>query len=85
MPFKGPVGAVRVGRVNGEWIVNPTFTQNADESDIDLIVAGTKKAVTMIEGSSKNVSEADMIAAVEFAHEQHHQDLRAPGRARTRR
>ena len=67
IPFQGPVGAVRVGRLNGEWIVNPTFTES-DESDIDLVVAGTKKAVTMIEGSSKNVSEDDMIAAVEFAH-----------------
>ncbi len=68
MPFKGPVGAVRVGRVNGEWLVNPTFIES-EESDIDLIVAGTKKAVTMIEGSSKNVSEEDIINAVEFAHD----------------
>lgn len=67
MPFKGPVGAVRVGRVNGEWIVNPTFAE-IEMSDIDLVVAGTNKAVTMIEGSSKNVSEDDMINAVEFAH-----------------
>nr|HPN14366.1 polyribonucleotide nucleotidyltransferase [Spirochaetota bacterium] len=67
IPFQGPVGAVRVGRLNGEWIVNPTFSES-DESDIDLVVAGTKKAVTMIEGSSKNVSEDDMIDAVEFAH-----------------
>jgi len=68
IPFQGPVGAVRVGRLNGEWIVNPTFSES-DESDIDLVVAGTKKAVTMIEGSSKNVSEADMVAAVRLAHE----------------
>ncbi len=67
MPFKGPVGAVRVGRVNGEWIVNPTVAE-IEMSDIDLVVAGTNKAVTMIEGSSKNVSEDDMINAVEFAH-----------------
>lgn len=68
MPFHGPVGAVRMGRVNGEWIVNPTF-EESEQSDIDLIVAGTKKAVTMIEGSSKNVSEEDMIKAVEIAHD----------------
>jgi len=68
MPFHGPVGAVRVGRVNGEFIVNPTFEQS-ENSDIDIVVAGSKKAVTMIEGSSKNVSEEDMLAAVEFAHE----------------
>ena len=67
MPFQGPVGAVRVGRVGGAWIVNPTFAQD-EESDIDLVVAGTKNAVTMIEGSAKNVSEDDMIDAVEVAH-----------------
>lgn len=69
VPFLGPVGAVRVGRVKGEWIVNPTFAED-DESDIDVVVAGTKSAVTMIEGSAKNISESDMIAAVEVAHEQ---------------
>ena len=69
IPFHGPVGAVRVGRVGGEWIINPKFSQ-MPESDIDLIVAGTIKAVTMIEGSSKNVSEDDMIKAIELAHEQ---------------
>ncbi len=68
MPFKGPVGAVRVGRIDGQWIINPTFSE-AERSDIDLVCAGTKKAVTMIEGSSKNVSEDDMLRAVEFAHE----------------
>jgi len=68
MPFNGPVGAVRVGRINGTFIVNPTFKES-EESDIDLVVAGTKKAVTMIEGSSKNVSEEDMLAAVQFAHD----------------
>ncbi len=69
IPFEGPVGAVRVGRINGEYVVNPGFDE-MDKSDIDLVVAGTKKAVTMIEGSSKNVSEDDIIRAVEFAHEQ---------------
>ena len=68
MPFHGPVGAVRVGRIKGRMIVNPTFKES-EESDIDLVVAGTKKAVTMIEGSSKNVSEEDMLAAVIFAHD----------------
>jgi polyribonucleotide nucleotidyltransferase len=68
LPFRGPVGAVRVGRVNGEFIVNPTF-EESEASDIDLIVAGTKLAVTMIEGSSKNVSEDDMVSAVITAHE----------------
>ncbi len=67
LPFKGPVGAVRVGRVDGQWIINPKFSES-EKSDIDIVVAGTKKAVTMIEGSSKNVSEDDMIEAVDFAH-----------------
>jgi len=68
IPFKGPVGAVRIGRINGEYVVNPSYEDIAN-SDIDLIVAGTKKAVTMIEGSSSNVTEDDMIKAVELAHE----------------
>lgn len=68
LPFSGPVGAVRIGRVNGDWKVNPTFAE-MEESDIDLMVAGTKKAITMIEGSSKNVSEDDVLKAVELAHE----------------
>ena len=68
MPFKGPVGAVRIGRFNGEFIVNPTFDE-IKNSDINLVVAGTKKAVTMIEGESKNVSEGDMLRAIEIAHE----------------
>jgi len=68
MPFKGPVGAVRVGRINGQLVVNPFYSE-LEKSDIDLVVAGTKKAITMIEGSSKNVSEDDILQAVEFAHE----------------
>lgn len=68
MPFNGPVGAVRIGRVEGEWIVNPTFSQAA-VSDIDLVVAGTEKAVTMIEGHSENVSEEDILKALELAHD----------------
>ncbi len=68
MPFHGPVGAVRVGRINGQLVVNPTFAES-EKSDIDLVVAGTRKAVTMIEGCSKNVSEDDMLAAVVFAHD----------------
>lgn len=68
VPFHGPVGAVRVGRVNGEWICNPTASQ-IPESDIDLVVAGTQKAVTMIEGLSNNITEEEMLEAVVFAHD----------------
>ena len=67
MPFKGPVGAVRVGRVDGQFIINPTF-QEMKYSDMDVVVAGTVRAVTMIEGCASLVSEDDMIGAVEFAH-----------------
>ncbi len=68
LPFKGPVGSVRVGRIKGEWVINPSL-EVIDESDIDIIVAGTENAVTMIEGSAKNISEDEMIEAVEIAHE----------------
>lgn len=68
IPFLGPIGAVRIGRVNGNWIINPSF-EETDKSDLDLVIAGTKNAVTMIEGSGKNISEDDIICAVETAHE----------------
>jgi polyribonucleotide nucleotidyltransferase len=68
IPFSGPIGAVRVGKINGELVVNPTFSE-MESSDLDLVVAGTKSAVTMIEGSAKNLSEDEMIDAVIFAHE----------------
>ncbi len=67
IPFKGPIGAVRVGKVNGELIVNPTYAE-IDESTINIVVAGTKNGVLMVEGESKEVSEDEMIEAVEFAH-----------------
>ena len=68
IPFSGPIGAVRVGKINGELVVNPTFDE-IKSSDLDLVVAGTKTAVTMIEGSAKNLSEDEMTDAVVFAHE----------------
>ncbi len=68
IPFKGPVGGVRVGRIDGKMILNPTV-EEMKLSDIDLVVAGTERAVTMIEGSSHNISEEDMLNAVVFAHE----------------
>ena len=63
IPFGGPIGAVRVGRVSGAFIINPSINQQ-EESDIDLIVAGTRSAVVMVEGGGNFVSEADMIDAV---------------------
>ncbi|UCD58137.1 MAG: polyribonucleotide nucleotidyltransferase, partial [Candidatus Hydrogenedentota bacterium] len=68
IPFTGIVGAVRVGRVNGEFIVNPA-SKDLEESDIDLVVAGTKNAIMMVEGGAKEVDEETIIAALEFGHQ----------------
>ena len=68
IPFDGPIAGVKVGRVNGEFIINPTPAQ-LEESDIDLTVAGTKKAINMVEAGSKEVSEEDMLDALMFGHE----------------
>ncbi len=68
IPFGGPVSAVRVGRVDGELVINPTFDQNA-ESELDIIVAGTKDGITMVEGGAKELPEDLMIEAIEKARE----------------
>jgi polyribonucleotide nucleotidyltransferase len=68
IPFAGPIGAVRVGRVNGRFVINPTFEQRA-ESDLDLIYVGNKTEVIMIEGQANEVPEEDFIAALKFAQE----------------
>jgi polyribonucleotide nucleotidyltransferase len=67
IPFAGPIGAVRVGRVNGEFVANPTHTQRA-ESDLDLVYVGTENDVIMIEGSARELPEAEFVKALEFAH-----------------
>ena len=69
IPFAGPVGAVRVGRVDGKFIVNPTHAQ-MDLSDLDLVYAGTRTEPIMIEGSGLEIPEADFKAALAFAQEQ---------------
>lgn len=69
IPFNGPIAGVKVGRVNGELICNPTVEQAA-ASDIDLTVAGTSKALNMVEAGAKEVSEEDMLQALMFGHEQ---------------
>jgi polyribonucleotide nucleotidyltransferase len=68
IPFAGPIGAVRVGRVKGELVANPTHAQRA-ESDLDLVYVGTENDVIMIEGSAGELPEADFIKALEFAHD----------------
>ena len=68
IPFNGPVAGVKVGRVNGKLVLNPT-AKEMEESDIDLTVAGTMDAVNMVESGSKEVSEDDMLDAIMFGHE----------------
>lgn len=68
IPWSGPVGCVRVGRVDGEWIINPSLAQ-MDASDVDLIVAGTEDRVNMLECGASEASEEDIAAAIEFGHE----------------
>ncbi len=67
IPWNGPVGAVRVGRVDGDFVINPTYSQLA-ESDLDLRVAGTKEAILMVECGAEEVDESSIVAALEEAH-----------------
>ena len=67
IPFAGPIGAVRVGRVNGQFVANPTHDERA-QSDLDLVYVGTENDVIMIEGSAKEMPEAEFTKALEFAH-----------------
>ena len=68
IPFDGPIAGVKVGRVDGKFIINPT-PDELEKSDIDLTVAGTKQAINMVEAGSKEVSEDDMLEALMFGHE----------------
>ena len=69
IPFSGPIGAARVGYVNGQYVLNPG-TSVLDESDLDLVVAGTADAVLMVESQARELSEEVMLGAVMFGHEQ---------------
>ena len=69
IPFDGPIGEVRVGRINGQFVVNPTFSQ-LKESDLELVVAGTADSIMMVEGEAKEVSEDELLAALKFAQEE---------------
>ena len=68
IPFNGPIAGVIVGRVNGEFIINPTVEEE-EKSDIRLVVAGTKEAINMVEAGAKEVSEEDMLEALMFGHD----------------
>lgn len=67
IPFAGPVGAVRVGRIDGEFICNPTRDE-VENSDMDIVVAGTKEAIVMVEGGANEIPEEDVVEALLFAH-----------------
>ncbi len=69
VPFMGPIGCVRIGRINGEWVINPTHEQRA-ASDLDLIYAGLRDKFLMMEGAAEEISEADFLAAMKRAHEE---------------
>ena len=69
MPFSGPIGAARVGYINGEYVLNPTLSV-LEESDLDLVVAGTDQAVLMVESEADQLSEEIMLGAVVYGHEQ---------------
>lgn len=67
VPFAGPISEVRVSRINGEFVINPTFSQN-ENADLDIMVGATYDNILMVEGEMKEVSEADMLEAIKFAH-----------------
>jgi DNA polymerase III epsilon subunit family exonuclease len=67
IPFQGPIGAVRIGRIDGEFVVNPTYSQ-LDESELDLVVSGTRDAIMMVEAGAKLLPEDVMAEAILFGH-----------------
>src|SRR5687767_8903841 len=68
LPFLGPVGAVRIGRIDDEFVVNPTLTEVREESKLDLIVVGTKDGLTMVEAGADEIPEERILEALELAH-----------------
>jgi polyribonucleotide nucleotidyltransferase len=70
LPFFGPVGAVRVGRIDGEFVLNPTHQENFEESSLDLIVVGTKDGLTMVEAGADEVPEDVLLEALDLAHQE---------------
>ena len=68
IPFEGPISEVRVARVNGEYVVNPTFTQ-LEQADMDIMVGATEENIMMVEGEMKEVTEQDLLNALKVAHE----------------
>ncbi|MGB1803318.1 MAG: polyribonucleotide nucleotidyltransferase, partial [Miltoncostaeaceae bacterium] len=69
MPFEGPVGAVRIGMLDDDFVINPTL-QEMEESTLDLVVAGTRDAISMVEAGAREVSEDDLLEALQIAHDE---------------
>jgi len=69
IPFNGPVGAVRIGRISGSFVINPDLRE-VEECDLNLIVAGTDEAVLMVEGDAQEISEVDLLEALDIAHQE---------------
>jgi polyribonucleotide nucleotidyltransferase len=70
IPFLGPIGSVRVGRIDGQFVVNPTLLELQDESDLDLVVTGSRDAIVMVEAGAEQVSEDVIVQALRIAHEE---------------
>ena len=68
IPFGGPISEVRVARIDGQFVINPTF-EALERADMDIMVAATYENIMMVEGEMKEVSEQDLLAAMKFAHE----------------
>ncbi len=68
IPFNGPISEVRVGRINGEFVINPSSSE-LENSDLDMIIAGSKDSIIMVEGEMDEISEAEMLEAIKAAHE----------------
>jgi polyribonucleotide nucleotidyltransferase len=84
IPFLGPIGAVRLGRIGGEFVVNPTPEQMA-ESTLDLVVAGSRGALVMVEGGAQEIAEADILAALKLGHTELVRAIEAQDRLREKR
>ena len=68
IPFNGPIGAIRIGRTEGRFVVNPGYAET-EQSDLDIVVAGTRDAIIMVEGNANAVAESDLLDALELAHQ----------------
>ena len=81
IPFPTPVGAVRIGKIDGNFVVNPDEEDLVENTDLDLIVAGTDEAILMVEAGANEIPEAEILDALDIAHERDQEAVRAPARA----